>query len=670
MRFFSAALLAAVLLGCAMALNFNGPADLCSMSANKCFPAYVWNMDSPTSGNEQMFRIEINIDPLASYNLEVIIRRINRTNPAGPDSLMQFQAPFDAQIGSPYDCCIHEALGILATIYPIPAVVNQTFSLARKDGFQTLYIRGVYTNMTETELRSRILDTTSQSASWDDVNAKCPVSCAVQTNYVFVQDGSGSISDTQFSMLTNFLVALTDRLVISENAANVGYVYFGQRDDNDDNYFCVVAPGMSNTNGFNLWQQALGDPDWYTNLHWPDNQYSSEIQDDNMACWHAQYSFSCLNGECEATATVFLYITPNATLVKQTLQNINNQRANSNLYRSGTPTGLGILLGIEQFERAAVYRPTIPEIIIILTDGVYNVGYDALGSAQLARDFGIITYGIGINLKSGDQSAVAQLAGSPDRYFAVVNYNVSSFEVILEPLLAATCLGESGTGAICPNCPSTSFCSTCSQCITCIQDSNCNKCQSCNLATRQCTDLPITSTCPFNAPTQCDKWICDSVTGCTLTRDVSSEQNYQLDCSNRGGTWNSTICFCNVPVDPTSSGDDSNGVIVGTTVGAIGAAGAATLATVVGGVALCGLLACLALLALLALAIVAAVLLLGLLVLAVIGGIGIAALVMGIKMAIPPAIKGIEVAGAADITAMENPLSKGTEWVGSKVSGD
>jgi len=161
------------------------------------------------------------------------------------------------------------------------------------------------------------------------------------------------------------------------------------------------------------------------------------------------------------------------------------------------------------------------------------------------------------------------------------------------------------------------------------------------------------------------------VKGCQLQRNTPVEAGYQAQCVNdKKGTWNSTICFCFVPTPDATNTGTQDDVIIGTTVGAVGAAGVATLGTLVGGAALCILFAIAAVLLIAAVVIIGVVLIIGLLALAVVGGLGIAALVMGIKMAIPPAIKGIEVANTADITAMENPLSKATEWVGSKVTSE
>jgi len=291
--------------------------------------------------------------------------------------------------------------------------------------------------------------------------------------------------------------------------------------------------------------------------------------------------------------------------------------------------------------------------------------------AAVVRNFGTAVYALAITSGVSFANMLA-MTGDATHVYNVTQFTDAAFDAVLEPLLAATCLGESGTGATCPNCPDTSLCTTCASCVTCLSNDDCNLCQVCNLNTRGCTDLDISTACPFDAPTQCDVWVCNGTIGCSLERNAVVEASYQTECVNqRGGTWNTTLCKCDIP---PSGGDGDGGtqtnVIVGSTVGAVGAAGAAALGTLVGGLVLCGLAALALVAALIAAVIIGAVLIAGLIVLAIVAGIGIAGLVMGIKMAIPPAIKGVEVAGSADISAMENPLSKSTEWVGSKVSGD
>lgn len=461
--------------------NFYGDAELCSEVADKCFAAQFWNLDV-TVDLQQMWKLAISVNPLAAAEQEVIIRRLNRDD-NGPDSLLQYQNPFDASLGTPFDCCIHEALGVSSSA-PVPAVVGANFTLPRKDGFQTVRILSVLTNMTDQELEDEILGFSNATNSWTAVNTKCPVSCAVQSNFVFTVDSSGSFSTNEFNTLMDFLARFIERQTINENAANVGVVLYGSTNafNGTTQQYCVMANRTTttlgtptfatngsfvgfNTNAFNLWQQALGDPEWYEGLMWPSAANRLSYSKANMYCFLLPPIVSNCNPCCSCetgTMLVVLYLSPDKTLATEMVTTLRNRRGN--LYTGNTPTGSAIQLSLDLFDRAAVFRPTVPEIMIVLTDGGSNTGINTLGAAAVARNFGIRIYAV--NLVGGDANELSGITGDPSLVFNVTTFTNAGFDAVLEPLLAATCLGESGTGASCPNCPDSSLCTTCSACVT------------------------------------------------------------------------------------------------------------------------------------------------------------------------------------------------------------
>lgn len=95
----------------------------------------------------------------------------------------------------------------------------------------------------------------------------------------------------------------------------------------------------------------------------------------------------------------------------------------------------------EMFNETNGDRPGVPNICIIMTDGVSNVNYPrTIPEAEIAKQKGIHIYAIGISLK--DFKEVNEIASDPASTNVFIVNTFDELEDLDERIFAATCLGN------------------------------------------------------------------------------------------------------------------------------------------------------------------------------------------------------------------------------------
>ena len=304
-------------------------------------------------------------------------------------------------------------------------------------------------------------------------NGSCPQpSCFAVMDIAFVIDESGSIDNTEFALLQQFIRDIIAQLTMAQDKVRAGLVYFSGFDNCNSNQTNNIGATTSCDSG----------------------------------------CASC--GGLWKTETTAGVIADKTNFIK--LVNAHNQQKGFTCISCGMDAGTQIL--------NRVPKANVQKVIILMTDGVQNRVTGSLAKvSKIAYDQQIITYAIGIDkFQMSDLLAVT----SADKIFNVTNFGL--LNTILNQIIRPLCqpLPNIETCNFCSglcSCSTTCNCPSCDDYNACTND-NCNIAQPPIGTAGQCTYTNVI--CPTDNDV-CTLDLCDSKIGCYYNTTTPKPPNMQ-----------------------------------------------------------------------------------------------------------------------------------------------